>query len=182
MALAFFGTVIVPLEAQNVTIARTNDAIGVRVPGLGLIKGETLAQLKDGKSVRVEFTLAVLPGPGGMPAATTRQTFAVSYDLWEEKFAVTLTGTTRRAASYLTAAAAEAWCLEQLTVPIGQIGKLRESPFWIRLEYRIVDRDTPAPRPDDSGLTLRGMIEALSRRPKTTDQPHAVEAGPFRVQ
>ena len=182
MALAFFGTVIVSLEAQNVTLARTTDAIGVRVPGLGLIKGDTLAQLKDGKAVRVEFDLAVLPGPGGTAAAHTRQLFALSYDLWEERFAVTLTGPPRRSVSYLTASAAEAWCLEQLTVAVSQIGKLRDAPFWIRLEYRILDGDTATPRPDDSGLTLRGMIEALSRRPKTTGQPHALEAGPFRVQ
>lgn len=184
MALAFLGTVVVPLEAQNLSLARVGEAIGVRAPGpgLGLLKGETLAQLKDGRSVRVDFDLLILPGPGGTAAAHTRQAFVLSYDLWEERFAVTLAGPPSRSVSYLTAAAAEAWCLEHVTIPTSELGKLRDAPFWIRLEYRLIDRDGTPPRDEDSGLTLRGMIEALSRRPKPAGLTHAVEAGPFRLR
>lgn len=182
MALAFFGGLVVSLEAQNVTIARTGEALAVKVPGLGLLKGDTLAQLRDGRSVRVDFDLAVLPGPGGAAVAHARQAFVLSYDLWEERFAVALTGPPPRSASYLTAAAAEAWCLDHVTIPVNALGKLRDAPFWIRLEYRFLDGDGKAAREEDPGLTLRGIIEALSRRPKTTGVPYAVEAGPFRLR
>ena len=182
MALAFLGTLVVPLEAQDVTLARTGEAIGVRAPGLGLLKGDTLTQLKDGRSVRVDFDLSVLPGPGGAAAAHARQAFVLSYDLWEERFAVTVVGPPRRSTSYLTAAAAEAWCLEHVTVPIRLLGNLRDAPFWLRLEYRFPDANNAPARTEDSGLTLRGMIEALSRLPKTAGQTHAVEAGPFRLR
>jgi hypothetical protein len=182
MALAFVGGLVVQLEAQNVTIARTSDAIAVRVPGLGLLRGDTLAQLRDGRSVRVEFDLSVLPGPGGAAAAHARRTFVLSYDLWEERFAITLAGPPVRSVSYLTAAAAEAWCLEHLTIPVNQLGALRDAPFWIRLEFRSLDGDGTPPRNEDAGLTLRGMIEALSRRAKATGQIQAVEAGPFRLR
>jgi hypothetical protein len=186
MALAFFGGLVVQLDAQNVTLARSGESIGVRVQGpglgLGLLKGDTLTRLKDGRAVRVEFDLTVLPGPGGGAAAHARQTFVLSYDLWEERFAVTLVGPPARSTSYLTAAAAEAWCLEHVTIPVGQLGKLRDAPFWIRLEYRVPDGDSEPVRNEESGLSLRGMIEALSRRSKTGGQSHAVEAGPFRIR
>ena len=86
--LAMAGAMIVQLDAQSVTIGQTKDAVAVHAPGLGFIKGEPLALLKDGHTVRVDLDLAVLPGPGGTAAAHGRQTFVLSYDLWEERFAV----------------------------------------------------------------------------------------------
>lgn len=184
MALAFTGSLAVPIEPQNVTIARAsnNEALAVHAPNLGFIKGEPLVRLKDGRSVRVDLDLMVLPGPGGTAVARARQTFVLSYDLWEERFAVTQAGTPPRSASYLTANAAEAWCLEHLTIPLNDLGKLRDAPFWIRLEYRILDGNSTAERDDAGGLTLKGLIEALSRRPKESGPTHAVEAGPFRIR
>ena len=182
MALAFIGSLVVPLDAQNISISRNGEALAVQAPGLGFIRGETLARLKDGRSARVDLDLTVLPGPGGTPAARGRQTYVLSYDLWEERFAVTLAGPPPRSVAYLTANAAEAWCLEQLTIPVSALGALRAAPFWIRLEYRILDGDSSGARDEGSGLTLKGMIEALSRKPKTTSLTHAVEAGPFRLR
>jgi hypothetical protein len=181
MALAFVGSLVVPVDAQNVTISRNGELMAVQAPGLGFIKGETLARLRDGRAVRVDLDLTVLPGPGGSPAARARQTYVLSYDLWEERFAVTLAGPPPKSVAYLTSHAAEAWCLEQLTIPLTALGHLRTAPFWIRLEYRILDGDS-AGTAEESGLSLKGLIEALSRRPKTTSQTHAVEAGPFRLR
>ena len=122
----------------------------------------------------------VLPRPGSSPAATARRVFAVSYDLWEERFAVTaLDG--RHSVSHLALTAAEAWCVEQLAMPLTALGALgRDAPFWLRLEYRILDADA-ASDPPDSGYTLQALIDALSRRRKSESSPHAVEAGPFRT-
>ncbi len=182
MALAFTGTLAVPLEPQNVTIARAGEALAVHAPNLGFIKGEPLVRLKDGRTVRIDFDLTVLPGPGGTAVARTRQVFVLSYDLWEERFAVTQARTPPRSASYLTANAAEAWCLEHLTIPLTELGKLRDAPFWIRLEYRILDGSSAPERDDAGGLTLKGLIEALSRKVKESGPTHAVEAGPFRIR
>jgi hypothetical protein len=182
MALAFTGSLAVPLEPQNVTIARANDALAIHAPNLGFIKGEPLVRLKDGRAVRIDLDLMVLPGPGGTAVARTRQTFVLSYDLWEERFAVTQAGTPPRSASYLTANAAEAWCLDHLTIPLNELGKLRDAPFWIRLEYRILEGNAPTAPDEAGGLSLKGLIEALSRRPKESGPTHAVEAGPFRIR
>jgi len=182
MALAFTGTLAVPLEPQNVTVARAGEALAIHAPNIGFIKGEPLVRLKDGRTVRIDFDLTVLPGPGGSAVARGRQVFLLSYDLWEERFAVTQAGTPPRSASYLTANAAEAWCLEHLTIPVSELGKLRDAPFWIRLEYRILEGSAAPERDDSGGLSLKGLIEALSRKVKETGPTHAVEAGPFRLR
>ena len=160
---ATFSSLDARLGSQSVTVTTTGGEVRVQAPGFRFIKGEPLARLKDGRSVRVDLELRVLAGPGATAAAAqSRQTFVLSYDLWEERFAVTLAGTGSRSVSHLTAAAAEAWCLEQLTVPVSALGSLRSQPFWIRLESRVLDGESAGR--EDEGLTLRGLIDALSRR------------------
>jgi hypothetical protein len=84
--------------------------------------------------------------------------------------------------AYLKPAAAEAWCLEQLTVPVSALGRYgRDLPFWIRLGYRVLDADTTATDNDAGDFSLRGLVEALSRRRRTDPATHSIEAGPFRL-
>jgi hypothetical protein len=107
----------------------------------------------------------------------------LSYDLWEERFAATLVGATSRTASYLSSSAAEAWCFEQLTVPLSALGSLSQNrEFWVRLEYRILDSDAPPAADDGTGYTLQTLIEMLSRKRKANEWTHAIEAGPFRLK
>jgi hypothetical protein len=168
-----------PSPAQGVTVDTAGDLLKIRAPGFSFLKGDPLARLKDGRSVRVELAAMVLPRPGSSPAAAARRIFAVSYDLWEERFAVTAVDG-RLSVSHLALAAAEGWCVEQLAIPLNALGALgRDAPFWLRLEYRILDPDAAAD-PPDSGYTLQALIDALSRRRKSEPSPHAVEAGPFR--
>ena len=172
----------VPSSAQTLTVDTVGEALKVRAPGFSFLKGDPLTRLKDGRSVRVELVAMVLPGPGKSPAATTRRAFALSYDLWEERFAVTTVDTRSQSVSHLAMAAAEAWCVEQLAIPVSALGSLgRDLPFWIRLEFRLLDGDSPS-NPEDSGYTLRALIDALSRRGKTESSPHPLEAGPFRLR
>jgi hypothetical protein len=169
------------LEAQAVSVSRAGDAVVVKAPGFSFIKGEPLARLKDGRSVRVDLELGVLPKSGASSVAQSRQAFVLSYDLWEERFAVTLVGPPAKSAAYLTTAAAEAWCLAQLTVSVSALGALgTDAPFWVRLEYRI--QEGAAASPADDGYTLQGLIDALSRRRKAQEWTHALEAGPFRLR
>jgi hypothetical protein len=178
------GILLLPalLVAQSVTVTTVGDAVRVRAPGFGFIRGEPLARLKDGRSVRVDLGLAVLPKPGATAVAESRQTFVLSYDLWEERFAVTQSAPPRRSVSHLTSAAAEAWCLEQLTVPVVALDRLgRDLPFWIRLESRLLDGDGAPASEEDSGISLRGLIDALSRR-RHADANRSIEVGPLRLQ
>jgi hypothetical protein len=169
------------LGAQAVTVSRTGENMVVRAPGFTFIKGEPLARLKDGRSVRVDLALAVLGRAGAAGVPVGRQTFVLSYDLWEERVAVTLVGPPPKSAAYLTTSAAEAWCVEQLAVPVTALGTLARDQFWIRLEYRIQD-DEAAGADNGAGYTLQGLIDALSRRRKANEWAHALEAGPFRLR
>ena len=124
------------LGSQSMTVTTTGGEVRVQAPGFRFISDHTLARLKDGLTVRVEIEMRVLAGPGAATAAAqNRQTFVLSYDLWEERFAATVSGTGSRSISHLTAAAAEAWCIQQLMVPVNGLGSLRSQPFWICLLY-----------------------------------------------
>jgi hypothetical protein len=168
--------------AQSVTVDRTGNALRVRAPEFDFIKGELLVRLKNGRSVRVDLELDVLPGPGGRPVAQGRQTYVLSYDLWEERFAVKQAVAPSRSTAYVTAADAEAWCLEQLTIPVSELGRFgRELPFWIRLGYRVLDTEPSSAENGSGDFSLRGLVEALSRRRRDDPQTHSMEAGPFRL-
>ena len=106
----------------------------------------------------------------------------MSFDLWEQRYAVTRTGTMPRSISHLMARDAETWCLENVTVPLATLGRLgRDVPFWIRLEYRVQDKPPAANPGDDSPFTLRTLIDVLSRRRPDEAVSRTVDAGPLRL-
>ncbi len=167
--------------AQTLTVDTVGDSLKIRAPGLSFLKGDPVERLKDGRSVRMELAALVLPSPGKSPVVAARRIFALSYDLWEERFAVTTVEKRTQSVSHLAESAAEAWCVDQLTIPVKALGALgRDLPLWIRLEYRFFDEDGGAD-PADSRYTLGALIDALSRRRKTDSSTHALEAGPFRL-
>jgi len=178
--LALLAWPAAPVSAQTLTVDTAGSTLKIRASGFSFLKGDPLARLKDGRSVRVELAALVMATPGKSPAAATRRIFALSYDLWEERFAATVSGTGSRSVSHLALAAAEAWCIQQLTVPVSELGSLRSQPFWIRLESRILNGKSDGR--EDEGLTLRGIIDTLSRRQAGEKTSHSAEAGPFRVQ
>ena len=179
--LTVLGLTVAPSSAQTLTVDTAGDSLRIRAPGFSFLNGDPLARLKDGRSVRVELAAMVLPAPGKSVVAATRRIVALSYDLWEERFAVTTVEKRAQSASHLALAAAEAWCVDQVAIPLNALGAFgRDLPFWVRLEYRVLDGDTPADS-TESGYTLQGLIDALSRRRKTDSSTHALEAGPFRL-
>jgi hypothetical protein len=182
VTLAFIASPAMRLSAQTLTVTTSGDALHLQAPGFGFIHGEALDRLRSGRSLRFDFDLTALTRPGGAILRQIRQSFTLSYDLWEERFAVTRLGAPSRSVSHLTSMSAEAWCLDQLTLPVSALGRLgRDTPFWIRLEYRVVDRDRPPDADAGAGFTLRSLIELLSRRPTPDELRGTVDAGPFRL-
>jgi hypothetical protein len=183
LALAVLWVPVARHSAQSIDISPSNGAVRVRASGLNLLDAESLVRLKDGRSVRVDLDLGVLPAAGATAVARTRRTFVVSYDLWEERFAVTQAGEPSQSISHVTSTAAEAWCLSQLAVPVSAIGRLAgDVPFWIRLEYRVLNVERAPSSNSDEGFTLRALIDALSRRRQADQAVRAIEAGPFRLR
>lgn len=167
--------------AQSATVDAVGGILHVRAPNFRFIEGAILARLKDGRSVRVDLQLAVLTRPGAPGVVEDRQSFVLSYDLWEERFAITQTGTTSRTITHLSAADAEAWCIGRLTVPVSAFAR-PDTPFWIRLDYQVRDDDGAESSGQAQGLSLRGLIDRLSRRGTVEKLADAIEIGPFRLR
>ena len=169
------------LMGQSMTVRAVGDALHVRVPGLAFIEGPVSERLQDGRAVRIDFDLTVfekLPGPA---IAKAQHSFNLSFDLWEQRFAVTRIGQTPRSMSHLTRRAAEDWCLDNVTVPLTALGRFaRDTPFWVRIEYRVQERASSG-NAEDSTFTLQTLIDVLSRRRDDREQGKSMEAGPFRL-
>jgi len=181
-ALAVAAWPVVQASGQaSSSVSVVGDALHVKAPDFTFIKGDALDRLKQGRPIRFDLSLAVVPRPGGPVVTQSRQSFNLSYDLWEERFAVTRIGIPPRSISHLTSKDAEAWCLMNTPLSVSSLGGLgRDGSFWVRLHYLIVAPDPP-PGPEEDPLTLRGLIDLLSRRRKTAEQEDLLEAGPFRL-
>jgi hypothetical protein len=180
LAVAAMLTAAAPAAAQSLTIAVAPGAVKVRAANWPFLTADPLARLREGRTVRVELSVLVLAAPGRPPVSAIRQIFAVSYDLWEERFAVSTTGGHAVSVSHLTAAAAEAWCLDQLAVPMAALAGVDDRRFWLRLECRILDgAQDPA---EDEGLTLQRLIDVLSRRGRPDAAVRTIDGGPFRAR
>jgi hypothetical protein len=158
------------------------DALLVTAPGFGFIEGQVLDRLRDGRSVRLELELLVLAREGGPAVVERRQSFELSFDLWEERFAVTRVGTPARTVSHLTSRAAEAWCIRSLAVPLRELGRLgRDAPLWIRLARRVQTPVVDSRGESGPTSTLEKLIDLLGRRRDAGNLEKSMEAGPFRL-
>jgi hypothetical protein len=187
VALAIIAWPVAQASGQSPGVSVAGDALYIKAPSFSFIKGDALDRLKQGRPVRFDLSLAVVSRPGGPEVTQARQSFNLSYDLWEERFAVTRVGPpspglgAARSISHLTAKDAEAWCLVNLPLAVSAMGGLgRHKPFWIRLHYQIVAPD-PAPSPEEGPLSVRALIDMLSRRRKAAEQEDSLEAGPLRL-
>ena len=115
------------LPAQSLTARIEGDQLRLSAPRLHFLIGEALDRLHNGATVNYELELTLRTEKAGTAVAVVKQRFAVSYDLWEEKFAVTKLETSPRSVSHLSAAAAEAWCIESLAVSVA--GLAPNQPF-----------------------------------------------------
>jgi hypothetical protein len=83
----------------------------------------------------------------------------------------------------MTAAEAEAWCVQEMSLDINGIAS--NQPLWARMEIRAdAERERPLFSRDnisDEGISLRGLIDRMSRLPQAS-QPHwELEAGPLTL-
>ena len=183
MTLAALAAVaLVRLSAQTLSATVVADAVHVRAPDFRFLQGDVLMRLHDGRAARIDMRLDILARRDGPSVAHAEQGFNLSFDLWEERFAVTRIGQPPRTVTHLTSTAAEAWCLDNVMVPVVSLGTARAEPLWLRLTLRVHD-DTPPPDVDVelNGLSMRRLIDALSLRRKPENPPRILEGGPFRL-
>ena len=166
------------LTAQSMTARVDRDQLHVAAPRAHFLSGEALNRLHDGATVLYAFRLTARDAVGKV-LARAEERFAVSYDLWEERFAITRLGSTPRSVSHLSAAAAEAWCVENTSLPVGALPG--RDPMWLRLEYR-ADSSAAGSGQDSSSFTLSGLVDIFSRRPRSEQVHGSEEVGPVRLE
>jgi hypothetical protein len=168
-----------PLAAQSLAARLEDTQLRISAPRVHFLTGRPLERLRNGATVHYTFQLVLSNQRNGAALARVDQRFALSYDLWEEKFAATKLASPSRSVSHLSAAAAEAWCLDNLTLPIA--GLAESTPFWIRLEFRSEELKE-SPDPDGEGFTLTGLIDIFSRRVRDDELRGVHIGGPLRLE
>ncbi len=159
------------------------DMLHISAPHLRFLGGKPLQRMKDGVTVAFIGQLTVTSEPNSFVAdARSVSRFAISYDIWEEKFAVTRFGensASKRSVSHLSEAGVERWCLDNLTVDRSALPANR--PFWVHLDLRAEDPRDQLGIVGDPGINITRLIEIFSRPVKATQQRWLLDRGPFKL-
>ncbi len=167
------------LSGQGLLVRLDGDYLHVSAPQLQFLSGKTLDRLHDGASVAFVGQLTLSLDNNATVQARSVARFALSYDIWEEKFSVTRVQQTRRTVSHLSLDAAQNWVVDDLVLSAGDVP--RDRPFWLRFELRAEDPHDGLGVIGGSGISLTRLIEVFSR-PAGVAQPRwAVDAGPFNL-
>ena len=180
IVIASFGvSLAMSVSAQSLEVRLNGDHLRIAAPQFQFLTGKPLQRLKDGASVGFLGQLTVSTDGNATVQARAVARFAMSYDIWEERFSVTQLDKTRHSASHLSSQAAQSWCLDNLKIDLSTVPP--DKPFWIRLDFRAEDpHDQPAVV-GEPGINLTRLIEVFSR-PARSQQPHwLLEAGPLRL-
>jgi hypothetical protein len=156
------------------------DDLHVAAPKLHFLTGRPLARLKDANTVVFVSKLSLFrepPGPA-VPFHLRIERFTVSYDIWEEKFKVVLP-MEGRSKTDLSLLDAETWCLDNLAVSALGVEPFR--PFWLSLDLRTVSQRELSSLAGEGGISMRGLIDLLSRKPGSDQDHWTAEAGPLRL-
>ena len=155
------------------------DNLRMAAPGLHFLTGKPLERLRNADTVTFLSQLTLFSDESGTVLRRIPERLIVSYDLWQEKFSVTIPGSYKRSAVNLSAAQAEAWCMDNLVV--SALGLPPERPFWLTFELRTADRRELASLVGDSGISLSRLIDIFSH-PQGGDLYWTRSAGPLRLR
>lgn len=161
------------ITAQALSVRLDNDFLRISAPNLQFLTGKPLDRLRDGNTVGYLAQLTVSTGAERTVQGRSIGHFAFSYDIWTERYRVTLLSPGLKfAAKNLTREGAQSWCLDQLKIDLAHVPADR--PIWIRLEMRSEDPKETAGIIGDPGISISGLI-ALFSHPVKNQQVHLIE-------
>ena len=163
-------------QQGTLTVERQGDRLHLSARNVHLLEGTPLEQLKNGAALPYVFSVTIQPAAGGGRFPRLEERFVVSYDLWEERFAVVQTGRPRRTVSHLTAAAAETWCLDSLRPGVPAVPA--EKTFVVKLLCSVVPDEEPQ---SGEGFTLSALIDFFSRKDATAPPHWELLSAPLRL-
>jgi len=166
--------------AIDFSVSFDGDNLHLVAPSLHFLSGKPLERLKDGATVVFlsQFTL-FSDNFGTLFRRGAPERLIVSYDLWEEKFSITVPGIVPRPAVFESATAAESWCLGTLAISASGLAPSR--PFWLRFDLRALSPKEASSVLGEAGISLSRVLDLLSRRPGTDERPWMLQTGPLRL-
>lgn len=161
----------------TLTLRADDGTLRVHAPNLHFLEGKTLRRLQDGAGL--VFSLQLSLSTDQFRTIHRRQVdrFVVSYDLWEEKFAVVRLGPAKMQASHLSREAAERWMFDHTGLPLFALSP--DSAHWIRAELRADDPRDSAGFLLDPTVTLTRLVEWFGRAQRGETERWNLEHGPF---
>jgi hypothetical protein len=177
----------VALSAQPLTVRMDGNFVHLYAPNLQFVIGRNLKRLRDAATVAYLGQISISTDGYRTVQARFIARFALSYDIWEEKYSVTrfslLKGKgedTPRKAFHPTPEAVQNWCLENLTIDVSQFSL--DQPLWFRLEIRAEDSRDGSSVIDEKGINISRLLEVFSRPAGTQQDRWQLDAGPIRLK
>ncbi len=180
--LAGLGIGVFRLRAASaLAVSFDGDNLRVAAPDLHFLVGKPLERLKSGLTVTFLSQLTIFGDTQGTVLKRSPiERLVFSYDLWEQKFSVTIPGGGKRGLPKVSAAEAESWCLENLAISASGLPPDRQ--FWLQFDLRTNYRRDLGSVVGDNGVTLTGLlVDLFSRRPGAGDLSWTQRDGPFRL-
>ena len=173
----------VEYNVHRLTARLDGELLHVAAPNFSFLTGKSLERLRDGASVGFIAQLTLSTSPNYIvPEARSVARFAVSYDIWEERFSVTkITDRPeqKRTVSHLSGPAAEAWCFDNLAISRSELPADR--PFYLQVDLRAEDaRDQSVL--GDTGISIARMLEIFSRPIRDKQAYPLLNSGPLRLE
>lgn len=168
------------LRGQDLQVSWNGRELRVAAPQLHFLTGKALDRARNGNAVAFDLQLSVIAGESVLERTAER--YLISYDLWEERFAVARMARDRRpqkSVSHLTQNAAEAWCLENLALGTGKLDPNRQ--VIVQLDVRAEDGRTSSQIVGEPGISLTALIEIFSRTSNSPQARWSLQRGPLRI-
>lgn len=159
------------------TVRQDDGVLRVAAPNLHFLEGKTLRRLQDGAGLVFSLQLSLSGDQFRTVSRRQVERFVVSFDLWEEKFAVTRLGAGKLQASHLSREAAERWMFEHAGLPL--YGLAPAAPHWVRAELRADDPRDVGGFLLDPAVTLTRLVEWFGRAQRGEAEHWSLQHGPF---
>ena len=184
LAAAFLGGVATAMFAEELILRAQGGRLDFSAPRLHYISGRPLARLRNAEPVAFDFQVKLSTANKTNVVKQSAARFVISYDLWEERFAVTKTTPARKTASHLTANEAEVWCVQEMSLDLA--GVAANQPLYASMDIRAVEESETRlfgrGNITDAGISLTSLLERFSKPSKST-QPHwMLETGPVTLE
>ena len=162
----------------TLAIRKDDGVLRVAAPNLHFLEGRTLRRLQDGSGLVFSLQLSLSGDQFRTVSRRQVERFVVSFDLWEEKFAVVRLGAGKQQASHLSREAAERWMFDHTGVPL--YGLTADAAHWVRAELRADDPRDAGGFLLDPAVTLNRLVEWFGRAQRGETERWSLDHGPFR--